>query len=358
VWGSSRKLSSLWPRTCLAAVSRRAASAGGSRGGPRCAAGVALAAASALALVAASALAQAPPPSVSARVSRDEVSVGEPFTVELRASGPDGTTWMFPPQAGSDAVELVTEPAPSPSPGASAPPPPAPGTWRYRATVFAVKDVAVPPITVRYRLPDGGEGEATSASVRLRLRSLLPKDPKEQTLADVRPPLPLSIGWPFWAGLGLLLSSVAALVWLVARRRRRATPLAAPAAPALAPDAEALQALDALGASDMLARGEYRPFYIALAEVAKRYLERRLDAPVLEMTSTETLGFLRGHAHGGPLVATMRDLMGAADQVKFARGAGQAAEARRHLDAARAVIATLEARLRPAAAERTVGAPR
>ena len=51
-------------------------------------------------------------------------------------------------------MELVREPPPSPSPGASPAPAPPPGSARYRAAVFAVKDVAVPPITARWRLPD------------------------------------------------------------------------------------------------------------------------------------------------------------------------------------------------------------
>ena len=117
--------------------------------------------------------------------------------------------------------------------------------------------------------------------------------------------------------------------------------------PELPADAEALRALDALAASGLLSRGEYRPFYIQLTAVAKRYLERRLGAPVLEMTTAETLAFLRGHAHGGDLLPVVRDLAEAADRIKFAKGQGLAQEAERHLAAVRALVPALEARLRP-----------
>ncbi len=291
--------------------------------------------------------AQAQTPTLTAHAPQDEVSVGEPFRVELRGSAPAGTLWNFPEQAGNDDVELLREPVPSPSPGASPTPPRPSGTEIYRAAVFAVKDVAVPPVTARYTLPDGTTGEATSASLPLQLRSLLPKDERERALGDVQAPLPLDVRWPFWATLFAALLVIVALgAWFV-RRRRRTTPRADALVPALAPDVEALRALDALASPCQLTRGDWRLFYIALAEVAKRYLERRLDAPVLEMTSTETLAFLRGHVHGDALLGTARDLMGAADQVKFARGEGQAVEAARHLEAARGLIATLEARLRP-----------
>jgi hypothetical protein len=292
-------------------------------------------------------VARAQAPSLSAHAAREEVSVGEVFTVELRGAGPAGVEWIFPDQAGTDDVELTREPLPSPAPDASPPPTPPPGVARYRAAVFAVKDVAIPPVTARWRLPDGSSGEATSAALPLRLVSLLPKAEQERTLADVHAPLPLTVGWPFWAALGALVLLVVGLASWFARRRRPGAAVTAPA-PEIEPDDEALQALAALAASGHLTRAEYRPFYIALAEVIKRYLERRLDAPVLEMTSTETLAFLRGHPHGDALHGVVRDLVGAADQVKFARGAAQAEEAARHLDAARALVQGLEARLRAA----------
>jgi hypothetical protein len=70
---------------------------------------------------------------------------------------------------------------------------------------------------------------------------------------------------------------------------------------------------------------------------------------VLEMTTAETLAFLRSHDHGGDVLPVMRDLAGAADRIKFARGQGLAAEAERHLAAVRALVPALEARLRPPA---------
>ncbi len=287
----------------------------------------------------------APPPvAVKATASKAEVTVGETFTVELKATGPAGTTYTFAGEAASDAFELRTPPAPA---GAS--PAPEPGTHRYEAAVFALGEAQVPPIPVRYRLPDGTEGEASSAPVSLKVVSLLPKDAQQQKLADIRGPQPVGIGRAFWVALAVAVALLAAIVaWLVRRRRRAEVPGAAPV-PELPPDAEALRALEALGASGLLARGEYRPFYIALAAVAKRYLERRLGAPILEMTTAETLAFLRGQPHGGDLLPVVRDLAEAADRIKFAKGQGLAPEAERHLAAVRALVPALEARLRAAA---------
>jgi len=288
------------------------------------------------------------PVSVVATASKAEVTVGEAFTIELTATGPAGATFTFPGEAATEAFELH---APPPEASAAGSPAPEPGTRRYDAAVYALGEVEIPPIPVRYRLADGTEGEAPSGAVLLKVASLLPKDPQAQKLADVRGPAPVAIGRAFWVALGTALVLAAALVaWLVRRRRRREAPPAV-AVPELPPDAEALRALDTLAAAGLLPRGEYRFFYIRLAAVAKRYLERRLGAPVLEMTTAETLAFLRGHAHGGELLPVVRDVAEAADRIKFANGQGLSPEAERHLAAVRALVPALETRLRPVVAE-------
>jgi hypothetical protein len=281
-------------------------------------------------------------PTVKATPSKNEVTLGETFGLDVEASGPPGTAWVFPAEAGNESVELGTLPPDPRAAGSSTA-----NVHHYRAAVFALGNVDIPPVTVKYGLPDGSEGETATAPVSVRVLSVLPKDPGQRTLADIRPPMGISIGAAFWAAAACLLALAAALAyWLVRRRRHRAGPAAA-VAPPLAPDAEARAALERLAVSGALGRGEYRSFYIALAQVAKRYLERRLGAPVLEMTSSEMVAFLRDHPHGQGLASAMRDIAGAADHVKFARGSAVAEEAERHLAGVRQMIDLLETCLRP-----------
>jgi hypothetical protein len=271
------------------------------------------------------------------------VTIGEAFTIEVKARGPAGTTYTFAGEATAEELELRTPPQ---APDSATP---EPGTHRYEATVFALGELTVPPIPVRYTLADGTTGEAASPPLTIKVVSLLPKDPEKQALADIRGPAGVSIGRVFWVALGVALALVVTVVILVLRRRRRATVAATAPQPELAPDSEALGALDALSADTLPARGELRPFYIRLSAIAKRYLERRLAAPVLEMTSAETLAFLRGHPHGADLLPVVRDLACAADRIKFAMAEGLVPEAERHLASVRALVPALEAKLRPVA---------
>lgn len=282
----------------------------------------------------------ASPCALSVTVSKSEVSVGEPFVVEAKGQGPEGATWTFPQQAEGEDVALRARNAG----GESLPA----GTMRYDAQAFALTQTQVPPLVAKCRLKEGSEIEARSAPVALKMASLLPKDPKEQKLADIRGPVALSVGRAFWVAAGVVLLSLAAAAYLLRRMRRRARQGAAAAVPSTPADVEAREALGQLARAGLLERADWRGFYIALAQIAKRYLERRLEAPILEMTSTEAVAFLREHAHARGLAAALRDLVGAADRVKFAGGSAPAEEARRHLAAVVSMIDALETALRPA----------
>jgi len=286
-------------------------------------------------LMAASASAAAPAEvTVTATVTPEEVTVGQTFTVELQVKAPAGATLTFPEAVADDTIELA--PAPGPAP--------APTTARYLGRCFALREAAVPPLTVRYRLADGRVGEAASAAVPLRVVSLLPKGEESPALADIRPPVAVPVSALFLATAGALIAAAGlAVLALLRRRRQRRTAETAP--PPLPADAEALAALSRLTTAGLVEAADYKAFYVALTEIAKRYLERRLEAPVLEMTTTETLAFLRRHPHGASLVGVVRDVTAAADHVKFARGSSQRATAERHLQAVRELVTTLEARL-------------
>jgi hypothetical protein len=275
----------------------------------------------------------------SAKVSKADVAVGEPFTLTLTAQGPPGTEFVFPGDVQDEKIEIHPQPAARPKPGEEI----------YQAAVFTLTDAAVPALDVSYRLPDGTRGKVQTEAVPLKVRSLLARDAPNQQIADIRPPVTLSLGRAFFIALGLLGAVVLGLVIWLWRRRPVAAP--APVRPPVPPDVAAQTALDSLAASDLLDRGEYRPFYIHLTEIAKRYLEARMAAPVLEMTTAEMVAFLRSEWKGSELADLMRDVSGAADQIKFARGQGGRAVAEGHLDAVRRMVASVEMRRCPPVAQ-------
>lgn len=286
-------------------------------------------------------LAQAlvPPPRIEVRPSTANVSVGERFQVTLQLRGPEGTKYDFPKEISDGSVELV-----------QAQPPTADGIAIYNAQVFALGEQGrIPEIEIQYTAPDGGRGSVKSAPMPLNVVSTL--DPKEQNPApaDFAPPMPVLVSRAFWIAAGsATVLFVLGLVWL-ARRLRFPKKLPDPVmTPAITPEEEAMSGLDKLAA--MSASSNPKRFYIELVQILKQYLERRLEAPVLEMTSTETLGFVKNHSWTSPHAAAVRDLVTSADMVKFG-GSSDTSNAEKQIQLVRDLVGRLD-RLRRAELER------
>jgi hypothetical protein len=269
---------------------------------------------------------------VEARPSTANPALGEVFRVTVRATAPSGTQFDFPPQVVADGIELSAD-----EPSAE------PGVFHYKAQLFALGDAAaVPPITVRYARPDGTAGDAETKPFPLRPVSSLDPGEQEPAPAGFTSPVEVTLSRVFWIVNGPLALIVLALLFRLIRRlvRRMATRPLLVEPPQLTPEEEAFAALDRLEASAAASTTRARGFYIDLMHVAKRYLGRRLEAPVPEMTTQETLAFARGHALMEPHAVRLRDVAFAADLAKFG-GGDDATLASRHVAEIRAIVQTV-----------------
>lgn len=276
-------------------------------------------------------------PTLEVRPGASNVSIGERFQVTVEAHGSRGTTYEFPKEISTGAVELIQSQ------------PVAAGVAVYDAQVFAIgNEGRIPEIEVQYKLPDGATGSVKSAPFPLNLVSTL--DPKEAnpSPADFAPPVPVLVSRAFWIAssmAGLLL--VTGLVLLARRLRFPRKSVDPTVTPAISPEEEALSGLDKLVAGR--ATTEPKAFYILLVQILKQYLERRVEAPVLEMTSTETLAFVKSHPWTAPHAMALRELVTSADLVKFG-GSSDASNADRQTQLVRDLVGRVD-RLRRAELE-------
>lgn len=207
--------------------------------------------------------------------------------------------------------------------------------------------------------PDGEKSAVRPPALALKVASRLPAGQKPEEIApkEDRPVRIPPLGPWFWGSVALLvLLAAAAVAAILIRRRRKPAGAAAGAIPALPPGPELLAALDLL-ASRLPADGDDpRGFYSELTRVAKRYLERQLRLPVLEWTTIETVRRLREAGWELPRDIAFSEMLGAADQVKFGRGASTRDDAARHLDRARGLYDHVEGTLAAAAASAAAAA--
>ncbi len=161
-------------------------------------------------------------------------------------------------------------------------------------------------------------------------------------LAAARGPWELSPVIPWWIWLLLALAAVSLLAWIVKRllARRAAPPAPAPLEPA---EVVARRRLRELRDSDMLVTGRHLEFHVALADILKEYLERRVGADLRELTTDEIRRLMRGRLRAARHVSEARDetlaVLAACDLVKFAKVIPVPSEALAQVDAAERVVA-------------------
>lgn len=323
--------------------------------------GIALGLATALAL-ALPALGTDPPPlpSFTVTVDRSAPALGESVSATYSAELEEGAS-----------IELAALVSPALEPKAMPPDGPAiefaaPGPERKERSRTAGRDLwsrsfpfaplaagtyDLPGPRLVYVSPSGQRFAVRPPAVTLTVSSRLPPGQQKDQVAPkaLRPPRIPPLPWWVWALLAATVAAVAGLVARLLLRRRPGGAATEAEAPPVPPGEEFLAAVDRLSARLPADGDDPRPFFSDLAHATKRYLERRVDRPVLEWTTLETLRRLREAGVDLPREAGLAELLGAADRVKFARALSTREEAAKELARARGVHDRVEKVLSPAA---------
>lgn len=224
-------------------------------------------------------------------VSRDTVTVGEPFELRVRVRAPAGSRITFPDNPDStgtvqardprtvvttDSVDAVDQTA----------------TYRLAAWDVGLQPVRLGNVSVASESAATSERPVTLARTQVFVRSVLPADSALRVPKPARPLWELR-AFPWWL-LALLLAAIAIGlgIWWWMRRRRRPRPVVV-----IDPYVRAQKEFTRLEAMGLLDAGE-RTRYVALAiEVLRDYLAARYPGATLAHTSRELVAALRRERH-------------------------------------------------------------
>jgi hypothetical protein len=244
------------------------------------------------------------------------VSVGDRITLTVTVDHPNGSRVLWPDSldlAPFEVLEAQAEPPTSQGEGVRS-------SLSLTLTAFDLGDLEIPSFDVEIT---GSDGEsATLATEPVGIQVLTVGLDEGGDIRDIKGPL----GIPLDLLPILLILLAVALVGVVGRglyrRFRRGDPElkdTGPAAPWRAPHEIALEALDRLENSGLLARGEVKEYHIRISEILRRYVEGRFKVPALEMTTLDILPGLEERGLDTTVLEGFETVLDQCDMVKFAK---------------------------------------
>jgi hypothetical protein len=298
-----------------------------------------------VALLAGTVLAQGGPEVVvSAEVDRETITVGDRIVYTARAEHDKDLVVDFPQLASTwgDFEVLSQRPL---QPGKDSQGRVITGK-EYVITAFTVGGHTTPPLRVSYLDRQGQTQEITTDPIRITITSVLTGTEGVTSTLDIRDlkpqaELPRDWSWLLWAGLASLALALAilALLWFMARRRKRAGATAPAAVVDLRPPEEiAYKELERIAGLQLVGQGRFKEHYTLTADCLRRYAEGIYGIPAMDRTTEEFYAALRWARVDGQQVRLFKGFLDESDLVKFAKYVPPVEEAQEAVPRARYII--------------------
>ena len=281
---------------------------------------------------------------VSAEVDRETITVGDRIVYTVRAEHDKDLVVDFP-QLGSawGDFEVLSQRPLRPSKGEQ-------GRVitgkEYAITAFTVGEHTTPLLPVSYLDRQGKTQEIETDAIRITVTSVLTGTEGVTSTLDIRDlkpqaELPRDWSWLLWAGLaGLDLAlAILALLWFLARRRKRAEAAAPTAVVDLRPPEQiAYEELERIAGLKLVEQGRFKEHYTLTADCLRRYAEGIYGIPAMDRTTAEFHAALRRARVDGQQVSLFKDFLAESDLVKFAKYVPPVEEAQETLPRARHIV--------------------
>lgn len=203
------------------------------------------------------------------------------------------------------------------------------GLWSWTVLPLSTGPLS---FTAQFQSQDGKAVAAPSVAFNVS-DAVLPKD---ADISDIVGPIKARPRlWPWLLAAALIAG--AGYGWKRWKVRRVSPDGASIPNTEMPPEEVAAQAISALRASGLW-ESDQAAYYLGLTDILRAYLEARYGEPVTAMTSVEVERFVKARAQNLQIGGEVRELLGRADLVKFAKARPGAEEGPRDADLALGLI--------------------
>jgi hypothetical protein len=274
------------------------------------------------------------PEAASAKASKGEVRLGEPFDVVVTLVHAKGEAWSLDAKQNLAPFALLGQSQATDALQGNV-------ETTKLALKLALFKLDANPVPALQLLARDAKGAVHPFSLPgPTVKGVAPDLAKDHQKRDIHNPVPVLVRdyRPLWLALGVL-AALALLVWgFLWWRRRPGRERAVPSAPPVPADQAALSALGQLEEEGLPAQGRFKEFHLRLSSVLRGYLERRYAFPALDMTSTELLDALGRRATEGLQLADISWICSQGDLAKFAKGQPSADDCKQALSLVRQTV--------------------
>ncbi|MCD6115691.1 hypothetical protein J7K93_01640 [bacterium] len=192
----------------------------------------------------------------------------------------------------------------------------------YKISTFSTGDYFIPPVTVYYKLAgDTSVSAISTEKIRITVESMKPSE--EGDIRDIKGPVEIYLTFwekirPFVFGIGLILF-LAAGYFMYRLKKEGKSLLPERKEPPRPPHEIALERLDELKESNLVADAKIKEFHIRLSDIIRRYISGRYYVPAPEMTTSEISNSFRSGEIPSEQYDMLMSLLFQCDMVKFAK---------------------------------------
>ena len=275
---------------------------------------------------------------VTAQVDQERLQIGDPFHYSVIAVVPAGGVIEWP--SGGNTVgpfELLGLNRTGPTAGLNGA---LSDTLRHTLTIYTPGVYTLPAFTLTGQVSGGRTLTATTDSISITVVSVIEDDPKD--IRDIKGPvaIPAPTPWLQWAVVAGIVLAVGLLLYYLYRRSKKpkvTEPTPVPVSPRSAYEL-AMEELDRLAVSALLADGKIKQHYTELSEIFRRYLAGKYGVAAMEITTHELLDVLYHQKMPYEYRQQITTLLEESDLVKFAKFVPEKEHQECSIDKARTLI--------------------